>query len=299
VEEFEAADELTLYEGMARAAALRLPVAVHAESDGLTARLAARAVADGRTSMRDYLASRPVAAETAAIAQAVALAEATGCALHVVHVSTGRGVALVAQARARGVDVTCETCPHYLVLDADDAEALGALAKCAPPLRAAADQDELWEAVLAGAVDLVATDHSPAPADLKQSPDLFAAWGGISGAQTLLALIYDAAVAGRGLPLAALGRLLAAAPAERFGLAPRKGRLEPGADADLVLLDPAGTWTVDRSELRDRHRLSPFAGRRLRGRVVRTLLRGETIAAAGALVGPPAGRVLRRDGLPA
>ena len=297
VEEFEAADELTLYEGMTRAAALGLPVAVHAESDTLTARLAARAVADGRTAMRDYLASRPVAAETSAIAQAVALAEATGCALHVVHVSTGRGVALVAQARARGVDVTCETCPHYLVLDAADAEALGALAKCAPPLRAAADQDALWEQLRGGVVDLVATDHSPAPADLKHSADLFAVWGGISGAQTLLALMYDAAVARRGLPVAALARLLAAAPADRFGLSTRKGRLEPGGDADLVLLDPDGTWTVDPSELHDRHRLSPFAGRRLRGRVVRTLLRGETIAAAGALVGAPAGRVLRRDGV--
>ena len=296
VEEFPAADELTLYEGMARAAALGLPVAVHAESDVLTARLAARAIAEGRTTMRDYLASRPVAAETAAIAQAVALAEATGCALHVVHVSTGRGVARVAAARARGVDVTCETCPHYLVLDERDAEALGATAKCAPPLRAAAEQAELWERLLAGDVDLVASDHSPAPAELKASPDAFRIWGGIAGAQTLLALTYGAGVVDRGLPVEALARLLGMAPAERFGLAPAKGRLEVGADADLVLLDPAGTWTIDRDDLLDRHRLSPFAGRTVAGRVVRTLLRGRTIARDGALVGPPAGRVLRRAG---
>jgi allantoinase len=121
VEEFEAADDLTLLEGMARAARLRLPVAVHAESEELTRRLARRAVAHGRVSVRDYLASRPVIAELDAIGRAIAFAAETGCALHVVHVSSGRGAALVAQARARGVDVTCETCPHRLVLDEDDA----------------------------------------------------------------------------------------------------------------------------------------------------------------------------------
>jgi len=294
VEEFPAADPLTLYEGMARAAALGLPVAVHAESDAITAGLAARAVAQGRTTTADYLASRPVAAELAAIAEAIGLAEATGCALHVVHVSTGRGVGLVAAARARGVDVSCETCPHYLLLDAADAEALGALAKCAPPLRDAGDQAALWDRLVAGDVDLVATDHSPAPAELKGGDDLFAVWGGISGAQTLLASVYDAAVAGRGLPLPWLARLLAGAPAARFGLAPRKGALTAGADADLVLVDPGGSWDVSPQTLHDRHRLSPLAGRRLRGRVVRTLLRGRTIAVDGAPVGEPCGRVLRR-----
>ena len=143
VPEFEAADDLTLLEGMARAASLGLPVAVHAESEELTSRLARRAVAEGRVGVRDYLASRPVLAELDAIARAIAFAAETGCALHVVHVSSGRGVALVAQARARGVDVTCETCPHYLVLDADDAERLGAVAKCAPPLRGADEREGL------------------------------------------------------------------------------------------------------------------------------------------------------------
>jgi len=194
VEEFEAADDLTLVEGMARAARLGLPVAVHAESEELTRRLARRAVAQGRVSVRDYLASRPVLAELEAIGRAIAFAEETGCALHVVHVSTGRGVAIVAGARARGLDVTCETCPHYLVLDEDDAERLGAVAKCAPPLRPAGEREALWAALGAGDIDPVATDHSPAPAALREGDDHFAVWGGIAGAQTLLALLFDEGV---------------------------------------------------------------------------------------------------------
>jgi allantoinase len=300
VAEFAAADDLTLLEGMARAAKLGLPVAVHAESDVLTSRLAARARAAGRTGVRDYLASRPLVAEVEAIERAILFAAETGCALHVVHVSSGRGVAQVAEARARGVDVTCETCPHYLVLDAEDAERLGAAAKCAPPLRPAAVVDELWAHLLGGDIDLVATDHSPSPSVLKETgADHFAAWGGIPGAQTLVALLYDSGVVARGLELARLATLTAGAPAARFGLAPVKGALAVGADADLLLLDPAREWTITREDLLDRHRLSPFAGRTLRGRVVRTLLRGTTIAREGQLVGEPIGRVLRRDGTPA
>ena len=297
VGEFAAADDLTLIEGMARAAHLGLPVAVHAESDALTGALAARAVAAGATTMRDYLASRPVVAELEAIGRAVLFAQETGCALHVVHVSSGRGVALIAEARARGVNVTCETCPHYLVLDADDAVRLGAAAKCAPPLRPAAVVQELWERVLGGDVDLIATDHSPSPAELKETgDDAFAAWGGIPGAQTLVASLYSSGVVARGLPVDRLALLTATWPAARFGLAPAKGTLAVGADADILLLDPGQDWTVTRDALLDRHRLSPFAGMTLRGRVVRTILRGTTIAADGRVVGDPIGRVLRRDG---
>jgi allantoinase len=298
VPEFAAADDLTLLDGMARAATLGLPVAVHAESDELTGRLARRAVAEARTGVRDYLASRPVVAELEAIGRAIALAGETGCALHVVHVSSGRGVALVAEARARGVDVTCETCPHYLVLDEHDAERLGAAAKCAPPLRAATVVEELWEGVLAGDVDLIATDHSPSPAALKETgDDHFAAWGGIPGAQTSLVLLHGAGVVSRGLPLERLASLTAERPALRFGLSPSKGSVALGGDADLALLDPDARWTLDRDDLLDRHRLSPFVGHHLHGRIVRTLLRGQTIARDGRLTGtPPAGRILRRGG---
>src|SRR5690348_3238479 len=179
IEDFTMADDLTLYEGMARAAALGRIVAVHAENDTLTRELARRAVAAGRTGVRDYLASRPVIAELEAIQRAILFAEETGCALHIVHVSTGRGVALVAAAHARGVDVSCETCPHYLVFTEEDVEAIGALAKCAPPIRSAAERDQLWGYLTDGTLPMVASDHSPAPASMKSDPDFFRVWGGI------------------------------------------------------------------------------------------------------------------------
>jgi allantoinase len=290
VPEFARADDLTLYEGMRAAAALGLPVAVHAESEAITSALGARARAHGRIGVRDYLASRPAIAEVEAIARALLLAEETGCALHVVHVSTGRGVALVAEARARGVDATCETCPHYLVLDEDDAQRLGAVAKCAPPLRPARERDALWRAAVAGTIAFVASDHSPAPAELKRDDDFFAVWGGISGAQSLLALLLDAGHHERGVPLERLAELSAAGPAGRLRL-PGKGRLEPGADADLVLVDLAGETAIAPETLLYRHPHTPYAGRPLRGRVARTIVRGRTVVADGRVVAATAGRL--------
>jgi allantoinase len=291
IDDFPGVDDLTLLEGMCRAVSLGLPVAVHAESEAITAGLAQRARAGGRTRMRDFLASRPAVAELQAIARAISLAEESGCSLHVVHVSTGRGVALVAAARARGVDVSCETCPHYLVLTDDDAEALGNVAKCAPPLRPREESVALWQALADGTLPMVASDHSPAPWALKSAEDAFAAWGGISGCQTMLALLLTEGHRDRGLELELIARATSGYVARRFRL-PGKGRLEPGADADLVLVDLTASKELEAADLHYRHRHSPFLGRRLSARVARTLVRGRTVFADGRIVGPPAGRLL-------
>jgi allantoinase len=256
--DFPRADDLTLYEGMCEAAALGVPVAVHAESEAITAALRARATGHG---MRDWAASRPPVAETEAIARAIELAAVAGCSLHVVHVSTARGVEL-----CRAAGVTCEVTAHHLLLDEDEAVALGAVAKCAPPLRARAEVDRLWEAVRAGDVTCIVSDHSPAPSALRDEDDLFASWGGIGGGQSTLELVADA------LEPAALAPLLAGNAAARFGLA-RKGRLEVGFDADLVMVD-VRPYTLTAARLRSRHKVSPYVGRTLGARVVRTLLRG-------------------------
>ena len=296
IDDFQSVDDATLWRGMQVAADLGLPVLVHAENDALTAALASEAVAAGRTGVRDYLASRPVIAELEAIGRAIALAADTRCPLHVVHVSSGAGVALVAEARARGVDVTCETCPHYLVLDEDDAVRLAAVAKCAPPLRPAAVQQALWEAVLAGDVAFIASDHSPAPASMKGSANFFEVWGGISGCQTTLGLMLEEGHARRTMPLPQLAALTAGAAARRFSLAGR-GRLEVGSSADIALVDLNHAAPLSVDDLRDRHRLSPYLGHTLRGRVRRTILRGRTVGRDGQATGPALGELVRPERL--
>ena len=287
IDDFERVDDDVLGEGMRRAAALGLPVAVHAEDEALTSALTIRARGAGQTSVREWLATRPVEAELDAIARSLSLAADTGCALHIVHVSSGSGVALIAEARARGVDVTCETCPHYLVFSDSDVERVGALLKCAPPLRDGAERGLLLAAVRDGLVDTIGSDHSPAPASMKAATDFFSVWGGISGCQSLLSVVLDL-----DLDPADAARLTATAPAARLGL-DGKGALVPGADADLVLVDPSGQVKLETADLHYRHRQSPYAGRTFRHHVVRTILRGITIW-DGATHAPPTGRIIRR-----
>jgi allantoinase len=312
IDDFQAADDQTLYDGMARAARLGLIVAVHAENDQITGLLARRAVAEGRVSAHDYLQSRPVVAELEAISRAILFAGETGCKLHIVHVSSGRGVNQVAEARARGVDVSCETCPHYLVLSEDDLAVLGAVAKCAPPLRPLSEQDRLWQHLLSGRLPMVASDHSPAPPEMKGIPDketrrqgdketqnselrnlnYFSVWGGISGCQSTLQLLLTDGYFQRKLPLETIASVTSAFVARRFGL-PQKGRLAPGADADLALVDLAHSAVLQPDDLHYRHRHSPYIGRTLHGRIVRTIMRGKTVNIDGKVIATPLGRLLR------
>jgi len=288
IDDFPCCDDESLYRGMQIAARLGLPVAVHAENNGMTSVLAARARAAGHTTVRDYLASRPIAAEAEAISRALAFAEDTGCALHVVHTSSARGVQLIRQATEAGLcDATCETCPHYLLLSAEDVEAMGARAKCAPPLRSPAERQLLVREVAAGHVDTIGSDHSPSPPEMKRSADFFSVWGGISGAQATLRALLSL-----DLPLSLVGALVSDNVARRFRL-PGKGGINVGRDADLALVDLAGARSVSEAELLDRHRMSPYVGRALCGSVRRTVLRGRTIFQEGAMVGEPAGKHLR------
>lgn len=288
--EFPRADDETLFAGMQEAARLRLPVAVHAESEEIVHMRAARM--NGRTA-RDFLDSRPVRAEVDAIQRVTLFAEETGAALHIVHVSSGRGVAAAAAARARGVDVTIETCPHYLYFTEDDLDRLGPIAKCAPPLRPSSDRDALWQALADGRIDIVSSDHSPAEPAMK-SGDLIAAWGGIAGVQSTLAVLLDRALAGHGPTWQRIAALVAATPAHRFRLA-GKGSLAPGHDADLVLIDPAASTTLEAAHLQQRHPLTPYLGRTFRGAVRRTIRRGDTIFADGRITASSLGRLITPD----
>jgi len=263
--EFPRADDTTLYEGMREAARLGVPVGVHAENQELTSK-----------------GLRPLIAELEAIQRACLFAKETGAKLHVVHVSSGRGVAIAAES---GADVTIETCPHYLCFTEEDVERLGSIAKCAPPLRPSSVRDSLWNEVLHGGVDTIGSDHSPAPPEMKLV-EFARAWGGIAGAQSTLPALIDL-----GLPPDRIAALAAARPAERFGLK-SKGRIAPGFDADLVLVDLDATHTLRAEDLFQRHRLSPYTGRTFRGVVRRTIRRGETIYCDGAITATSKGRFL-------
>ena len=286
--EFPRADDFTLFEGMREAARLDLPVAVHAESHELTTALASRMT--GRQ-VRDFLLARPVIAELDAIQRALLFAGETGADLHLVHVSSGRGVALAAAAKARGVKVSIETCAHYLFFSEDDVERLGTVAKCAPPLRPAAEREHLWRELQAGHVEIVASDHSPAEPAMKAG-DFLSAWGGIAGAQSTLAVLLDRGYHERALPLERIAGLVAAEPARRFRIA-RKGTLAAGMDADFTLVDLAASTTLAEKALHQRHPASPYVGQRFRGVVRRTMRRGETIFADGHITADRGGRLVR------
>jgi allantoinase len=286
-------DDAALYGALVRGAGLGLIVGLHAESDGLTTALGQAAQAAGERAPRAWAASRPPFTEVEPVRRALYLAGQTGASIHFVHVSTPAAVREVAAARASGVNATLETCPHYLALDEDDLARLGPYGKCAPPLRPRALVQELWQAVLAGQVDLIASDHSPCPPADKDrgQDDIWRAWGGLHGVQTLLPVLLTEGVHARSMPLPLLVRLTSAVPARRYGLYPRKGALLVGSDADVTIVDPDAEWTLDASMLKTRWPISPFLGRRFRGRVEATIVRGTVVHEAGeSAVQPGFGR---------
>ena len=267
------------------AAEAGLLVAAHCEDEATVAR-ASQAVHGG--DLRAWLDSRPVEAERIAIARLSSAAREAGARVHVVHVSSADGLDVVRSARRAGTDITAETCPHYLGFGASDFSDKGPLLKCAPPIRHGT-RARLWAEVLAGRVEYVASDHSPCSADLKTrgTADVFAAWGGITGLQSTLPLMLSEGVHERGMSLELLAQLLATRPAKRLGLWPRKGEIRVGTDADLALVDPGREWTLAAGALEARSGLSPYVGRRFVGAVERTLVRGRTVFADGAVTGAP------------
>ncbi|MCA2214787.1 allantoinase AllB [Jidongwangia harbinensis] len=238
----------------------------------------------------DFLASRPPDAEQAAVATAIDAARTAGARVHILHLSSAAALPVLAAARAQGVRVTAETCPHYLTLDAARIPAGATEFKCCPPIRDAANADRLWAALADGLITCVVSDHSPCTPELKRrdTGDFAAAWGGIASVQLGLPVIWTEARR-RGHGLADVVRWMARRPADLVGLA-GKGRLAVGADADLVAFDPDGTFTVDPHRLHHRNPVTPYAGARLSGVVHTTWLRGRPVTGAD-----PRGRLLVRE----
>lgn len=295
VEEFENVGEADLRAAMPVLAREGAVLLAHAELPGPIQAAANVWQGGNPNEYGRYLRSRPDAAEVEAVELLVRLCRETGCRVHVVHVASEEVLPVLRQARAEGLPITAETCPHYLTFAAEEIPD-GALAfKCAPPIRSRANRERLWEALREGLLDLVATDHSPSPPELKAG-DFRGAWGGIASLQLSLPAVWTGARE-RGFAIENLAEWMCAAPARLAGLGDRKGRIAPGYDADLVIWDPEASFAVDPMKLHHRHKLTPYAGRTLSGVVRRTLLGGETVYDIydnGRFPAPPSGKLLRQ-----
>ncbi len=276
---FPAVDADQLLWAMRVIAGTGLPYALHAEDDVLLTAGLGRMQAAGRKDPLAHAESRPPVVEAVAVNTALYLAELTGCWVHICHCAAADALRLVADARARGVRVTVETCPQYLTLTTDDLVHLAGFGRCAPALRDQDEVDQIWSYVLDETVDLICSDHCGFTAESKAvgADDVFKAPLGLAGVQTLLPSFYDGAVAQRRMEPTQFVRQIATNPAQIFGLYPRKGTLAVGADADVVLLDPNQTWVARGEDMLHKQKWTPFEGKTITGRVVRTLRRGETI----------------------
>ena len=296
IDGFAWVDEADLRLALEKLRGTGLPLLAHAEVAGpvnaATESLNA-AGADWRK-YSTYLASRPDNAETEAIALLIRLAEEFSTPIHIVHLSSSQALPMLTAARGRSVPITIETCVQYLWFAAEEIPDGAMQFKCAPPIRSAANREALWTALEAGLIEMVVTDHSPCPPEMKQQDSVDGvarwdcAWGGIAGLGLALSIFWTA-MSRRGLQLERLAEWMAANPARLAGLSGRKGILAPGADADFVVFDPYAAWTVTPGDLHFRHKISPYLGVNLRGRVLETWLRGEPVYQTGRFIGQARG----------
>jgi len=294
--EFASVGESDLREALPVVAKLGAPLLAHAELIGPIAAAANRRTATTpRRSYKTWLDSRPRAAENDAIQLLLRLAGEFGVRVHIVHLSSSDAIARVQRAKAAGLPVSVETCPHYLTFRADEIPDGATQFKCAPPLRENENREKLWTGLRDGVIDLIATDHSPCPPEMKRQDtgDFLNAWGGIASLQLSLPAVWTEARR-RGFPVTQLAGWLCESPARLAGLAQWKGAIAPGCDADLVVWNPDAAFTVDPTQLHHRHKLTPYAGRELMGIVEATFLRGLKIFERGDFGAEPAGEVLLR-----
>lgn len=282
IDDFHRVPDGILAIGLKTTARLGAVVGVHAESQQLVE-------TTGAPNPTAWCHARPAGAEVDAIRRLLACMRGAGKGVraHVVHVSCPAGLGEVNAARGKGVAITAETCPHYLAFTDEDFERIGPPLKCAPPIRDAETREALWQEVLEGRVDLIASDHSPCPAaDKKKGEhDIWQAWGGIAGIQATLPVLLSEGMHARGLSLERIAHLTATSPAQLFGLYPRKGAIAVGADADFAFVDPNRRWTFDSKHLQTRSGVSAYLGRTFTGLVVRTTVRGKTVYEDGEVVG--------------
>ena len=287
---FPGVNDDQLLRSLAHLAGSAILLGVHAESDNLLQTGLARMQESGRTDPLAHADSRPPIVEIEAVSRAIVLAVAAGAWVHIVHLSSGEAADVVARAKARGVRVTCETCPQYLTLDHDDLQRLGPFARCAPPLRARADVERLWERLRDGTIDVITTDHCAFTNESKARglDNIFEAPCGLPSLDVFVPLVADEALR-RGFSWVDVARWTATAPARLWLIGDRKGSIIPGGHADFALVDPNVRWTIHGADMQFQHKWTPYEDRELTVRVVKTIVRGQTVFTFGSAEFPPPG----------
>ena len=299
VDEFPNVTETDLRQAMPELARLGSTLIVHAELPGPVEAACCQSSTEGNSSVvnRSYatfLRSRPRQAENEAVELMIRLSRETGCRIHIVHHSSSDAIAMLREAKASGAKLTVETCPHYLHFAAEDIGDGATEFKCCPPIRERENREQIWDALRDGTIDMVVSDHSPCPPQMKlrEQGDFMNAWGGISSLQLRLPVMWTDACR-RGFTITQLAEWLCSAPARQVGLAQRKGSISVGCDADLVIWNPNREFRVEPEMIQHRHKLTPYAGEVLRGVVEKTFLRGQIVYDGGEFVGPSGQIILR------
>jgi len=292
---FTMVNEQELRAALPHVAGTGLPLLVHAELPGPVEAATQRLAGADWSRYSTYLQSRPDEAEVSAIRLMISLCREVRFHLHIVHLATSQALEMLRAAKAEGLPVSVETCPHYLHFSSEKIADGQTLLKCAPPIRSHENREELWQGLQEGVIDLVATDHSPCPPEMKRlrERDFQTAWGGIASLSLALPVMWTEAST-RGFTLAHVARWMAEGPARLAGCESRKGRIAKGYDADFVAFDPDAEFVATEERLYYRHRVSPYVGEKLRGVVKATYLRGNCVFADGEFHGEPSGRELRR-----
>jgi dihydroorotase len=258
-------------------------VSLHAETNSIMVRRELRMRGAGRTDLLAHIASRPAVVAVEAVSRATILAEWTGARIHVLHISSAEELRPLREAKARGVDITGETCPHYVLLSTDDYARFAGVIRVNPPVREARNQEPLWAALIDGTVDVIATDHAPHSREEKTRDDIWTVDCGFPGVETQMPLMLTEAAAGR-FSVSDYVRWSSFNPAKIWGLYPRKGAIQPGADADIAVVDLAREWTLDDAKLQSLSKVTPFHGRKVKGLPVHTLVRGRFVMKDRTLV---------------
>ena len=287
-------DDGTLYEVMLKSAKYDVPLAFHAENAELVRYFTNKVKSTGRTDPAAHTDARPPICEEDSIRKLILFSKRTGGKVHIVHMAAKEGVELLRQARYEGLNVTGETCPHYLLLNYDDYKKYGTAIKVNPPIRQRDHQEALWKGVLKGIITTLGSDHAPHAAHEKRG-NIWECAAGFTGVQTFLPLMLDQALRGR-LPLNKIPELMSENPAKLFGIWPRKGSIMVGSDGDVVVVDPNKETTITKEWIVAKHPITPFIGWKLKGSIKYTILRGQVISKDGKLVSGPKGILIKRLG---